>query len=414
MSLLLPVKYFFSLYIGQLSVLAAAFALFRKNLRINSLLIMCLLASWFLMVDNEGNVSFLRSAANVLPFMKLVRNEWFEWFYPSLFAVLYLTDAVDRFLEEPLGRAHRMAAVLFTALLTACYLFAYNTGAFAGPFVAHLVLIGLFLTLPLLYKRGHLQFVAVSCLVLLDFLLVFSFVAPDEPPQRDQTRMRIAVIDQGSIGKSFRDDNRVHPNFYAIAIQDRLRPPVSESVNWPVLASGLHGAPYINYSPDQYGMFIDDMNLKRFSGWWYNGQERFDFIRLKDSPLLAQMDGKPLFGFLSRSGEQRPAAISFDGISCSSFAFRVGAREPGVLFLNQMFDERWSVRVDGRPGKVLRANNFFMGTEMEPGEHTVEFLFRDGVFTVSLVVSALTLAGLISWRIVRLRREALLARIPPE
>jgi len=401
MSLLLPVKYFFSLYVGQFCVLAAAFALFRRQLRINSLLVMCVLASWFLAADNQGNWSLLRSAANMLPFMKLVRNEWFEWFHPSLFLILYLTGAVEAFLAGPFERSHVMAAGLFAALLTACYLLAYNTAAFAVPFGERLALAVLFLTLPLLHKRKQLQFGAAAGLVLLDFFLVFSFVAPDQAPVRNDTQLRIAVLDQGSMSKSFRDDNQVYPNFYAIATQDRLRPPVSASVNWPVLQSGLHGAPFINFAPEQYGMFIDDMNLKRFSGWWYNAQERFDFIRLKDSPLLARMEGLPLFAFLDHAGNAIPADTAFDAVSCSSLAFSVRTSEPGLFLLHQMHDARWQVQVNGKPEQILRVNDFFMGVNLGPGEHRLSFVFRDRIYIWALAISGATLFGIIVRAVVR-------------
>jgi len=412
MSLVLPVKYFFSLYLGQLPVLAAVFAVIRRNVRVDALLVLAVLSGWFLMVDDTGTVSLLRSAANVLPLMNLVRNEWLVWFYPSVFAILHLSGAVDQYLAGPFSRAHVASSALVAASVAGVYLFAYNP-VFAPAAAVHIALAGAALPLPLFRTRENLQFVAVSLVVILEFFLVFSRVAPDEPPLRDATRMQVFVIDQGSIGKRFTDDNRILSGFTAEAVQDRLRPPISDSVKWPRLYSGLHGAPFINYAPEQYGMFIDDMNLKRFSGWWYNGQERFDFIKLKDSPRLAQMDGLPLFTFINHSGSQGTAAISFDGITCSSFLFHVETHEPGLFLLHQMYDDRWQVRVDRIPEKIVPADDFFMGVMMQPGRHVLEFAFRDRIYRWSSVISLLTLAGVLCWPFIQRRWAAEARRATP-
>jgi len=151
-------------------------------------------------------------------------------------------------------------------------------------------------------------------------------------------------------------------------------------------------------------MFIDDMNLKRFSGWWYNAQERFDFIQLKDGPRLAQMEGVPLADFFSVSGERIPAAINFDGISCSSFEFRVTNREPGLFLLHQMYDARWGVRVDGESEKISPADDFFMGVNLQPGSHTLQFFFQDRIFFWSLIISGISLFGVIGCVVFRRQR----------
>lgn len=405
LSLLLPVKYFFSLYLGQLPVIAAVAALLRRALRVDALLLLAVLSAWLLMVDDSGTVSLLRSATLWLPFMKLVRNEWLVWAYPSVFALLALSGAVDRFLADPPGRAVPAAAAIVAAAVAATYLLAYRTD-FAAAAVVQVLLAALAAALPLLRGRAPLQFAAVAVLLTVEFSLVFGRVAVDLPPQRSGGEMQIAVLDQGSISPRYDEDNTLRSGFIATAVQDRLRPPVSASARRPVLQSGLHGAPVINYAPEQYGMFIDDMNLKRFSGWWYNGQERFDFIRLMESGRLPAMEGLPLAAFAGPSGGPRPAGLDLEEVTCSSFRFRASAPGPGTFVLRQMFDGRWSAEVDGAPAPVLRAEGSFMAVDLAPGDHVVAFRFRDRLFTAGMIVSGCTLAGLLGWAGYRRRRPA--------
>lgn len=405
MSYLLPVKYFFSLYIGLIGILAFVFSLIRRKLSFNALLLLFIVTSWLLMVDSKGNVSLLRSAANILPVMKLVRNEWFEWFYPSLFAILWLAPLVDQFLKVSPGRDHLIAGAFVMAALSLVFLTGFNTDVYLTAFVLQLLFILLFMSTGFLKDREHIQFIAVILLVTLEFAAVLHRVGVDELPLRDQQRIRLAVVDQGSVERSYRENNRVQNKFYADSLQDHLRPSISESIGWPVLQSGLGGDPSYNLYPEQFARFIDDINLKRFSGWWYNAQERHDFIRLKDSGMLTLMDGQPLFSVFSQTTGKPSGNVSFDAISCSSFDFSVNAPELGFFLLNQMYDDRWKVLVDGKEQPLKRANEYFMGVEIAPGAHNVAFRFRDTTFMLSLAISGMTVIALISAGLFGIRRR---------
>lgn len=406
MSLLLPVKYYYSLSIGLLAIIAAVFGALRRTLKLNALIVLYILSAWLLMVDSDGTVSLLRSLANLLPVMKLVRNEWFEWFYPSLFALLYLSDAVEQFISAPFGKLHITAVGVVAALTIACFSAAFNAHEYTTALIVQLCLTLAFLALPLLRERATMQSAAALCMVTVECFLVFARVAPDLPPQRNAQNIQIAVIDQGSIGKSYQDDNRIRSGFYATPLHDEARPSISESTRRPILQSGLHGAPMINYAPEQYGLFIDDMNQKRFSGWWYNAQERFYFIRIKDSPMLAQMEGRPLYGlFDAVTGAPLDTPV-FDHLSCSQFAFSANLDRPGHFILNQMYDDRWTVSLDGTEQRPVRADEFFMGVAVPPGRHRISFLFRDHYFTVGLIISIMTLFGLAAKSLMERRKAA--------
>lgn len=409
MSFLLPVKYYFSLYIGLMGIIALLYGAIRKKLQVNALVLLFILTAWLLMVDSDGNISLLRSATMFLPLMKLVRNEWIEWFFPSIFAILYLSKYVDIFLAEARSLQHYVAAALTAAGLSAVFFLQYNTSLYFSAYLAQLAFVLLWLSVVFINNRKQYQTLAVVLLLTVEFLLVFNRVNIDETPVREGDRLKIAVVDQGSVSRSYMDDNLVWRKFYAVAVDDQLRPSVSESRKRPYLISGLGEASQINAYPEQYGMFIDSMNLKYFAGWWYNVQERFDFIKLKESPLLAAMDRQPLFVYFDRaSGMAKTEEVSLEQVSCSGFEFDMNPQTPGFLLLHQMFDDRWKVIIDGKERLPVKADDFFMGIDIAPGDRKVVFTFRDQSFLWSLGCSGLTLAGLTGLIIFRRKRN-----IPP-
>lgn len=406
MSFLLPVKYYFSLYIGQISIIALIYGAIRKRLRFNALAILFVLTAWFLMVDGEGNVSLIRSAANFLPMMRLVRNEWLEWFYPCIFLVLYLSEHVDDFFSGRFNKALISALAIFLAILSAIFFCEFNTLLYRNAYITHIALAVLWGIITLAAGKKYVQSALVVLLLLAEFSLVFSRVNVDEPPLREAEKMRIAVIDQGSVSRSFLDDNRVLNKFYAVAVQDSFRPTISDSKKWPYLVSGFGEAPTYNAYPEQFANFIDSMNLKRFAGWWYNAQERFDFIELKDSPLIMALDQQPLFLFYDRiTGASVPNVVTFESITCSSFTFSTMAGTPGFLLLHQLYDNRWNINIDGKEYKPQHANKYFMGINIPPGDHKVSFLFRDRSFTISVIISLITFTAIVAFSVMQLLRS---------
>jgi hypothetical protein len=67
----------------------------------------------------------------------------------------------------------------------------------------------------------------------------------------------------------------------------------------------------------------------------------------------------------------------------------------GILVLADSYYPGWRVFVDGREGKILRANHFFRGVELSPGEHHVEFDYEPWSFALGLRISLSTLGLLI-------------------
>ena len=72
---------------------------------------------------------------------------------------------------------------------------------------------------------------------------------------------------------------------------------------------------------------------------------------------------------------------------------------PGVLVLADSFYPGWRVYVDGEEKEVLRANLFFRGVPLAPGESLVEFRYEPRSFTVGLAISLITIGGLAIWSI---------------
>lgn len=408
-SFFLPVKFFFSLYIGQLCTLSLLYALVTNKVKLNALLIMSLLSGAYLVVDSAGNFSFIHSfAAEILPMIKLTRNEWMFWHYPLTFGILYLSVYVDAVLGAESRRKIVLAAAAVFLLLTAVFIGLYDTVVYRTAYITQAVLLFVLTAVCVTVKRPSPRAACVLLLVAIECMLLVNRVDVMKAPLSDGERMRIEVIDQNSISSSYYDDNVVRDFFYATAMLDTHRPSVNESRKWPVLYSGLGGASVINAYPAQYGNFIDSMNLKHFAGWWYNSQERFDFVAIKDSPLLVQMEGWPLFTFLSAATGMPSGNVNFDAVSCSGFDFSVNTPEAGFLILNQMHDVRWHVMIDGREARIQKAHDYFMGTAVSSGQHQISFRFKDRMFYASLAVSLATILCLCGFTLLRKRRGSVM------
>ena len=72
----------------------------------------------------------------------------------------------------------------------------------------------------------------------------------------------------------------------------------------------------------------------------------------------------------------------------------------GILVLADSFYPGWRVYVDGKEAKILRANLFFRAVSLPPGKHRVEFRYKPVSFTIGLVISMLTLCGIVAWSLI--------------
>lgn len=395
MSFVLPVKYYFSLYIGELGIIALIYSALKKTIKVNALLVMFILSGWLLLVDRDGDFSLLHSVANaVLPMMKLTRNEWMYWNYPLTFAILYLSRYISGFLEGGDLKLKAIAAGGFVLVMSAAFFGEYNVEVHYRAYIMHCILAVLWFSAGIAAQRKYVKTFFVLLIVLAEFMTVFDRTNIDRPVVRAGNELQVTLTHQVYSSESFMDGELVKQTMPMKVVPDDERPSVGDSRKTPYLISGLDGN------------FVDNMNLKRFTGWWYNTQERSDFVALKDSPQLAMLDGAPLYNYIDlSSGGPLGAEISFDGISCSDFSFRLRSAAPGLFVLHQMYDKRWKLFVDGAELPVAKAEKYFMGAEIMPGEHSLRFVFSDRNFTVCLFISGLTLLGLFSIMTIKVLRS---------
>lgn len=66
-----------------------------------------------------------------------------------------------------------------------------------------------------------------------------------------------------------------------------------------------------------------------------------------------------------------------------------------LLVVAQSYYHRWQALVDGQPAPLLRANHAFQAVEVPAGLHKVEFVYRDPLFRLGVIVSVITTAGLL-------------------
>jgi hypothetical protein len=87
---------------------------------------------------------------------------------------------------------------------------------------------------------------------------------------------------------------------------------------------------------------------------------------------------------------------------------------PGHVVLVDAFAAGWEATVDGRPTRVLRANEAFRAVAVDAGSHEVEMVYRPRGFRLGLVTSGITAAGLVAWSLRKLPRRRRPATSPIE
>ena len=80
-------------------------------------------------------------------------------------------------------------------------------------------------------------------------------------------------------------------------------------------------------------------------------------------------------------------------------AIRASLTSPGVLVLTDFFYPGWRVYVDGEEREILRANLFFRGVPLQPGEHDVGFRYEPRSFALGLYISLAFLAAVSIWSV---------------
>jgi hypothetical protein len=74
---------------------------------------------------------------------------------------------------------------------------------------------------------------------------------------------------------------------------------------------------------------------------------------------------------------------------------QASAEAPGYLILSDAWYPGWKATVDGAPVDIERANVHFRGVYLEPGTHTVRFVYRPVSYSIGLEISIATLVGIV-------------------
>lgn len=80
-------------------------------------------------------------------------------------------------------------------------------------------------------------------------------------------------------------------------------------------------------------------------------------------------------------------------------------KEQGILVLNIPYNKGWTAKNNGKPIKIQRMNGFLSGIVLEPGTHELTFHFRSRGFNAGLIITLLTLGGLLAFDVWRRRRR---------
>lgn len=75
--------------------------------------------------------------------------------------------------------------------------------------------------------------------------------------------------------------------------------------------------------------------------------------------------------------------------------------EENILFTSIPYEPGMIVKVDGKETKPIRLLDTFIGLELTKGEHTITFNFQPDGLKIGLIISSLTLIGLVSYYIIK-------------
>jgi hypothetical protein len=93
-------------------------------------------------------------------------------------------------------------------------------------------------------------------------------------------------------------------------------------------------------------------------------------------PAQTVLLAKPLPLPAANATNQDAGSVEFLSYAPKDIKLKAVANTPAVLLLNDKYDPTWQVRVDGKPAELLRCNFVMRGVAVQPGEHTVEFIYQ--------------------------------------
>jgi hypothetical protein len=109
-------------------------------------------------------------------------------------------------------------------------------------------------------------------------------------------------------------------------------------------------------------------------------------------------NGEPLAG-TGAAGQ----IIAFRQINGNETVVEARTVAPSYLLEAEAWYPGWKALVDGAERPILRADYTFRAVRLDPGQHTVRFVFQPRSFTIGLGITALTLAAILLALLVRRR-----------
>ncbi len=94
---------------------------------------------------------------------------------------------------------------------------------------------------------------------------------------------------------------------------------------------------------------------------------------------------------------QSASTLSILRYDLHTVTIAVETDQPGYLVLPDAYYPGWRATLDSQPTPIWRANYAFRAVYVPAGKHTVQFVFDPLIWKVGLVVSGVTLLGLLGW-----------------
>lgn len=126
---------------------------------------------------------------------------------------------------------------------------------------------------------------------------------------------------------------------------------------------------------------------------------------LVDHPLPAPAN--------SAATNQSAGDVDFVSYAPEDIKLKANATAPSVLLLNDRYDPGWKVFVDGKSAELLRCNFIMRGVFLQPGQHEVEFQYRQPIKMLCINAAAFVIGiGLLGFAIARTRKGPVLDSEP--
>ena len=100
-------------------------------------------------------------------------------------------------------------------------------------------------------------------------------------------------------------------------------------------------------------------------------------------------------------GASASPPVQVTSATFNTYAVRADVAVPSLLVYADTYYEGWRAYVDGQEVPVLRANHAFKAVRVDPGQHTVRFVFDPTSFKIGAALTALGLVAvvaLLGWR----------------